>query len=228
MRRLASACFVALLACLLSGAAIAAPVLEASAASLSARLARLQHLHARFEQSLIDGRGVLLQRANGEFWAERPDRFRWETEAPFPEVLVGDGTTLWLWDPDLEQVTVRPYDERLRATPARLLSGAAETLVDGFEVTLLEEDGGAAAYALEPLGAEGLFDRLEIAFEADLPVRLVIHDGLGQRTEVRLLDVETRVPAAADLFRFEIPPGADVIREPAMEQGDGADRGGDG
>jgi outer membrane lipoprotein carrier protein len=194
----------------------AAGAMEAAAAALAERLGALERLHGRFEQSLLDGRGVLLQHATGTFWADRPDRFRWETEAPFPEVLIGDGETLWLWDPDLEQVTIRPWDERLEGTPARLLSGAPEDLVDGFEVTLLEDDGARAAFSLRPLAEDGLFERLEIVFADALPTRLVIHDGLGQRTEVTLRDVTTSFEADPERYRFEIPEGADVIRDPAV------------
>jgi outer membrane lipoprotein carrier protein len=205
---------------LLAGLALllapAAGAMEAAAAALAERLGALERLHGRFEQSLLDGRGVLLQHATGTFWADRPDRFRWETEAPFPEVLIGDGETLWLWDPDLEQVTIRPWDERLEGTPARLLSGAPEDLVDGFEVTLLEDDGARAAFSLRPLAEYGLFERLELVFEAALPTRLVIHDGLGQRTEVTLRDVTTSFEADPERYRFEIPEGADVIRDPAV------------
>ncbi len=194
---------------------------NASAAErLAEHMADLEQLTAGFDQRLVDGRGIELRRTRGRLWAERPDRFRWEVEAPFAELLIGDGETLWLWDPDLEQVTVRPYDDRLQATPARLLSGAVEDLLEAFDVDHLAADAGRDRFTLWPRAGDALFERLEFIFEDGRPSHLVIHDGLGQRTEVQLLDVQTQFDADADRFRFEIPEGADVLYEEAEHSGD--------
>ncbi|MCC5873801.1 MAG: outer membrane lipoprotein chaperone LolA [Gammaproteobacteria bacterium] len=186
-----------------------------AAEHLAARMAELEQLEAGFSQRLIDGRGMELRRTRGRLWAERPDRFRWEVEAPFAEVLIGDGETLWLWDPDLEQVTVRPYDERLQATPARLLSGAVDDLLEAFDVDRLAGSDGSERFTLWPRAGDALFERLEFKFEGGQPRFLVIHDSLGQRTDVELTDVRNRFADDADRFRFDIPEGADVIRETA-------------
>lgn len=184
-----------------------------AAEHLAARMAELEQLEAGFSQRLIDGRGMELRRTHGRLWAERPDRFRWEVESPFAELLIGDGETLWLWDPDLEQVTIRPYDERLQATPARLLSGAVDDLLDAFDVDRLAGSDGAERFTLWPREQDALFERLEFIFENDRPRFLVIHDALGQRTDVELIDVRSRFDDDPERFSFEIPAGADVIRE---------------
>lgn len=185
-------------------------------ASLSALLAGLDRFNARFTQTLQDGRGNQLRRASGELWAERPDRFRWEISAPFAELLVGDGRMLWLWDPDLEQVTVRPYDDRLRGTPALLLSGDPAELIAGFEVALVSAQGSRRVYLLTPRSGDGLFDRLEMVFVDDLPQTLVIHDGMGQRTELVFEAARADFEPEPGRFSFEIPDGADVLREEAQ------------
>lgn len=187
-----------------------------AAERLTERMAGLEQIEAAFSQELIDGRGMVLRRSSGRLWAERPGRFRWEVDAPFAEVLIGDGETLWLWDPDLEQVTVRPYDARLRATPVRLLSGSAEELLEAFDVDW--EPGGDAEsdrFVLWPREGDPLFERLEFVFADELPRRLVVHDGMGQRTVVELHDVRGHFDADPDRFRFEIPEGVDVLYEEA-------------
>ncbi|HSG91324.1 MAG TPA: outer membrane lipoprotein chaperone LolA [Pseudomonadales bacterium] len=194
-------------------------------ASLSARLEGLLRFHASFDQRLYDGRGMVLRRTRGELWAQRPDRFRWEVSAPFAEVLVGDGSMLWLWDPDLEQVTVRPYDDRLKGTPALLLSGRASELVESFVVDRIRDDGEDAVYQLTPRSEDSLFERLEMSFAGNLPRALVIHDGLGQRTEVRFEAAETTFPDDPERFSFEIPDGVDVLRETAESAADGGEGG---
>ncbi len=186
-----------------------------AAERLAERMAELDELSAGFSQRLVDGRGIELRRTSGRLWAQRPDRFRWEVDEPFAEVLIGDGETLWLWDPDLEQVTVRPYDDRLKATPARLLSGAVEDLLDAFEVDHLAADDGRDRFTLWPQGGDALFERLEFIFEGEHPRYLIIHDGLGQRTEVELLEVRTGFDPDPERFRFDIPEGADVLYEEA-------------
>lgn len=184
-----------------------------AAEHLASRMAELEQLEADFSQRLIDGRGIELRQTRGKLWAERPDRFRWEVEAPFAELLIGDGETLWLWDPDLEQVTIRPYDERLQATPARLLSGAVEDLLEAFDVDRLAGSDGGERFTLWPREEDALFERLEFIFENDRPRFLVIHDALGQRTDVELIELRTRFDDDPERFSFEIPEGADVIRE---------------
>ena len=190
-----------------------------AAEHLAARMAELEQLEAGFSQRLIDGRGMELRRTQGRLWAERPDRFRWEVEAPFAEVLIGDGETLWLWDPDLEQVTVRPYDERLQATPARLLSGAVDDLLEAFDVDRLAGSDGAERFTLWPRAGDALFERLEFMFESGQPRFLVIHDSLGQRTDVELLDVRTAFADDPARFHLDIPEGADVIYETSESAG---------
>ena len=190
-----------------------------AAEHLAERMGELEQLEAGFSQRLVDGRGMELRRTRGRLWAERPDRFRWEVEAPFAEVLIGDGETLWLWDPDLEQVTVRPYDERLQATPARLLSGAVDDLLEAFDVDRLAGSDGGERFTLWPRAGDALFERLEFMFESGEPRFLVIHDSLGQRTDVELIDVRTGFAEDAERFRFESPEGADVIHETAESVG---------
>ena len=120
---------------LIEGARPASPTISPAAMALMQALEGFETLQARFRQRVEDRRGTLLREATGSLEASRPERFRWEVETPFAELLIGDGRTLWLWDPDLEQLTIRPYDDRLSQTPARLLSGNAADVVNSFDIT---------------------------------------------------------------------------------------------
>lgn len=196
----------------------APPEIAPAAVALTRALESFDTLRARFLQRVEDSRGTLLREATGSLEASRPERFRWEVETPFAELLIGDGRTLWLWDPDLEQVTIRPYDERLAETPARLLSGRADELVRNFDITARSRTEQRAVYELRPLAGDGLFERLEIIFAGEAPRALVVFDSLGQRTEVLFEDVGVDVELSDDRFTFEIPEGADVLREGAVGQ----------
>ncbi|HTE41066.1 MAG TPA: outer membrane lipoprotein chaperone LolA, partial [Steroidobacteraceae bacterium] len=86
-------------------------------------LQSLQTLQADFRQLLRDGQGRLIEESQGTLAIQRPDRFRWDYREPHEQVIVADGKKLWLYDVDLEQVTVRPMEQSLAGTPASLLSG---------------------------------------------------------------------------------------------------------
>ena len=195
------------------------PSISPAAIALTQALEGFETLRARFRQRVEDSRGTLLREAAGSLEASRPERFRWEVETPFAELLIGDGRMLWLWDPDLEQSTIRPYDDRLAQTPARLLSGSAADVVSSFDITARVRTEQRSVYELRPLAGEGLFERLDIILTGGAPRALVVHDSLGQRTEVFFEDVGVDVDIADDRFTFEIPEGADVLREDVADPG---------
>lgn len=197
--------------CLLPSLALAGD--PAAAQQLVDRLERLKSLDARFEQVVVDARGMVTERTRGRVLAQRPGRFRWVSEDPFAQVLVSDGVTLWFYDPDLAQVTVRAVDEGLLHTPALLLSGDLSRVADAFEVSLIGQGEDYVEFELKPKGADSLFESLVFAFESATPSLLEIVDGLGQRTRIRFSTFTPNPALAESNFQFEIPAGVDVIRD---------------
>jgi hypothetical protein len=114
---------------------------------LRAFLAETVTLEARFSQVLLEADSAHAQVSEGSFYLHRPQRFRWDYESPAPQLVVADGEHLWLYDPDLEQVTVRRLDDGLSSTPAMLLSGDG-VLEDSFRL-------GAAIARTDRLGGAG-------------------------------------------------------------------------
>lgn len=168
---------------------------------------------ARFEQVLEDRSGKKVQRASGSFQFERPGRFRWAYEKPYEQLIVGDGSRFWVYDKDLNQVTVKKLDQALGSSPAALLAGsddieAAFTLVDGGE-----KDGLEWVRAV-PRNREAGFDSISMGFDQrSLPAAMVLKDHFGQTTLLRFASVERNPRLAQDLFRFTPPKGADVVGE---------------
>ena len=122
-----------LLAAMSSPAFGAAQSPQAGQKRVEAFLQGLDGLQAQFKQVLTDRNGQSIDEASGTLAISRPDRFRWDYREPYSQVIVADGTRIWIYDSDLEQVTVRKLDETLSATPAMLLSGRA-SLADNFTV----------------------------------------------------------------------------------------------
>ena len=174
-------------------------------------------LRGRFEQSLIDADGELLERTSGTLEIQRPGQFRWSYTEPYEQVLVADGLNIWSYDVDLEQVTVKPQQEALANTPASLLGGSKDALQqfnnDGSFV-----EAGTTWVQLSPKNTDSGFLRVELGFKHDTLSRMVFYDNLEQRTLVALYDVAVNVPFEQGQFDFQVPDDVDVVGTPAVAE----------
>ncbi|WP_280563396.1 outer membrane lipoprotein chaperone LolA [Chromohalobacter sp. 48-RD10] len=201
---------------LVLGAVLALPSMAQAQADGVERLTNLleplESYSADFEQQILDGSGQRLQKVEGHMWLSRPGKFHWEVDAPYQQVVVSDGDKVYLYDPDLQQVSIRPLDTRVTHTPALLLSGSAEALTENYEVTSRQESG-LETFTLIPNSPDTLFESLELTFEDDRLEGLEMEDSTGQRTAINFDDIDVNDDISASRFEFEIPDGADVIRE---------------
>jgi outer membrane lipoprotein carrier protein len=198
-------------------AAIANPALAASAQSAQAGQQRveaflqgLDGLQAQFKQILTDRNGQTIEEASGTLAISRPDRFRWDYAKPYQQVIVADGTRIWIYDSDLEQVTVRKLDATLSATPAMLLSGRS-SLADNFNVTQVAKEGEIDWVRMEPKRDDTDFKWVRLGFEGALLKYMQLADKLGQTTGLEFSKLERNPPLDPSRFTFSVPPGADVI-----------------
>ncbi|QOR38285.1 outer membrane lipoprotein chaperone LolA [Billgrantia diversa] len=179
---------------------------------LASMLEPLETVEASFEQLILDGSGERLQQANGRMWLSRPGKFRWEVDAPYQQEVVSDGSEVYLYDPDLEQVTVQALDERVTHTPALLLSGSAGELTQSYEVSR-QQQGGSETFRLVPKSPDTLFEELQMTFSGERLAALQMIDSTGQETVIEFSDVRTNHAIDDRRFAFEIPEGTDVIRD---------------
>lgn len=191
---------------------VAAPLEPAEARrQIEAKLAALQHYQAEFEQTVTDNRGELREQLTGRFWLTRPDRFRWEYLTPWPRLILADGERIWLYDEELEQVTVREFSGVLEQTPAALLAGRLD-LLDGYAVSG-ERNGETLLVTLVPEGAPGDFRQIDIEFTDSVLAEMLLLDSFGQQTRIRFLRSDTGLVSDGKLFEFAVPEGVDVIDE---------------
>ena len=173
---------------------------------------------AVFDQQHIDDEGKLLEKSNGEFWLQRPGRFRWSYLAPLERLIISDADRIWLYDPDLDQVTVRNADGALEQTPAGLLV-SGEELLDAYDISLGEISSSLQTVNLVPLrGQVGQSDFLliELGLRDNILQRLVLHDRFGQQTRIDFYDTRLNPSLDEDLFTFEVAAGIDVIDQTGM------------
>ena len=182
---------------------------------LRAFLAETVTFEARFSQVLLEADSAHAQVSEGSFYLHRPQRFRWDYESPAPQLVVADGEHLWLYDPDLEQVTVRRLDDGLSSTPAMLLSGEG-VLEDSFRIGAAYREDGYDWVELAPLSEAADFSGVRVGFQQGLLASMELMDALGQTTVIRFSDVRVNAPLDAELFRFSPPDGVDVIRDEGL------------
>jgi outer membrane lipoprotein carrier protein len=167
---------------------------------------------ARFEQQVFDRAGKVVERASGTFAFQRPGKFRWVYEKPNQQVLVGDGTKLWIHDPDLNQVTVKRIDQAISSTPAALLAGR-----DDITALFTLRDAGAADglswVEATPKAQDTGFERVRLGLHGKILAAMELHDQLGGRTLLRFSDLKPNAPVSPETFRFVPPKGADVMED---------------
>lgn len=206
MRRIAFACVAALL----SWAATAdGPADARAAARLDTALEGLSSFRAEFRQTVLDTDGQLAESAEGTVALARPGKFRWDYRTP-PQLIVSDGSTVWLYDTDLAQVTVRPAAEALVGTPALLLSGQANIRAE-FAVTDGGTHDGLSWSVLAPKDAQSDFRELHVGIAGGNLRRMILVDRLGQTTRLDFERIERNPRFDPGSFSFTPPPGVDVI-----------------
>ena len=207
MRRLSR-----LLALLLGFAAFAVGAEEpvTPAQKLKGLLSQLASIEATFVQATMDAEKRTAQESSGQLWVRNPAQFRIETTAPFVQTLVSDGTSLWTFDADLEQVIVGVLDKDLEQVPVLLLGGAAERIESEYEIAFYASED-LDHFVLVPTNPASLFERLELEFKGGVPFALSISDSIGQHTRIRFSDVQINTESGEGRFTFEPPAGVDVI-----------------
>ncbi len=196
---------------LLPMAAIAEETVQEEGARLVAAFVNdIATLQGRFEQSLLDADGEVLERTSGTLQIQRPGQFRWIYTQPYEQQLVADGLNIWSYDVDLAQVTVKPQQEALANTPALLLGGSEDALQQ-FNNDGSYAEAGTTWVKLSPKDTDSGFLRVELGFKREQLYRMVFFDNLQQTTLVALHDVAVNVPFEPGVFVFEAPDDVDVV-----------------
>ena len=207
LKHLIAACALAVPLALNAGPATAGGIDRLQAFIAGARTAE-----ADFTQTVADKSGRVTQQASGKMAFARPGKFRWDYSKPYEQVIVGDGTRLWLYDVDLDQVTVKPLGDVIAGTPAALLAGD-----NAIEKYFVLRDAGVAD-GLEwleatPKNKDTSFERIRMGFKGDTLVQMELFDFFGQRTTLRLSHLVRNPAIPPARFSFTPPKGADIIGE---------------
>jgi outer membrane lipoprotein carrier protein len=192
--------------------AVALPAHAGAVAALREFLAQTKTARGEFTQQVTRGNAAAAPPSSGTFVFERPGRFRWTYVKPYEQVLVADGERFYLYDKDLNQVTVRRISSALPASPASILFGGNE-----FERDFVVAEGGTRDgmewLTATPRARDSQFERVEIGFRDGMPAAMVLADSFGQVSRLTFSRFERNARLDAQLFRFVLPAGADVVEE---------------
>jgi outer membrane lipoprotein carrier protein len=181
-------------------------------------MAATHSAQANFTQEVLDQDGKRIQSANGIMQFQRPGKFRWSYQKPYEQIIVGDGAKFWLYDVDLNQVTVKKLDAALGSSPAALLSGSNE-IERGFTLTENGDRDGLEWLQATPKGQgskgqDSSFEKILMAFNAQSElVVMELNDMFGHKTVLRFSAMQRNPKISEKQFRFTPPKGADVLSE---------------
>jgi outer membrane lipoprotein carrier protein len=171
---------------------------------------KVASMKGNFTQRAFNKKGQVTQNSSGLLYLSRPGKFRWVYKAPDPQEIIGDGRNVWVWDKDLDQVTVKAANQAISNTPISILT-RRDPPGARFHIKALPKKGGVDWFQLIPKKASRDFRRIDLGLDARGNLRnMTMYDQLGQRTEISL-NTQNNVPIPGKTFYFEPPKGADVI-----------------
>ncbi|MGH8378486.1 MAG: outer membrane lipoprotein chaperone LolA [Gammaproteobacteria bacterium] len=183
---------------------------DAAIQEMQSFLKDVHSLKADFTQVVLDANLQQVKKSVGTLVIKRPDRFRWDYATPNKEIIVADGKRVWIYDVELQQVTVKPLNGTLAASPAVLLSGSND-ISKSFVIKDLGEENGLEWVGLTPKVNDTDFENVKLGFKGNNVSVMELNDALGNLTRITFSHLVLNPALPDSLFRFTPPPGADVI-----------------
>ena len=200
---------------MLSVAAVAALPLWAHAGAvdqLHQFLNSTRTLKAEFSQMVIGKGGRKPQQSSGLVAISRPGKLRWDIQKPYPQLVVGDGEKIWIYDTELKQITVRKAGQAINGSPAALLSGSND-LEKNFILKDVGDAEGMAWVEATPKTSDSGFESVRLGFAGSDLRAMELHDSFGQTTHIRFSRLERNPVLPAATFKFTPPAGVDIVGE---------------
>lgn len=179
--------------------------------SLQAQLNGIHTMSASFKQ-VVNAKKHALMQSSGTMALSRPGHFRWQTKQPMSQLLIADGRRVWIYDADLEQVTVKKQSQNLSGTAGLFLSHYDRRVARDFNTTMSQK-GKKIIYDLHSKSSKASFSRVKLSFDGNALVGIELFDQLGQYTKVSLSHVKTNIKLPMTQFQFKVPKGVDVVNQ---------------
>ena len=175
-------------------------------------LSELITFEAKFTQLLINENGDELERTEGIFYLQIPDSFFWHYQKPYTQKIISNGIKLWIFDEDLEQVTVKNIDNRIQQTPAGIILGN-QSIKDHFVQISMGIIDGYDWIELTPKDLDAEYKNIKIGFNKDNIGMMIIVDNLEQITRIDFSDTKKNIELSSEIFNFKVPENIDIFDE---------------
>ena len=183
---------------------------EETANLLDNYLKGFDNVQANFKQTLLNEHGEEIEKSSGIVYMQRPGKFRWDYKEPYKQMIITNGQTLWLYDQDLEQVTIKDISKSIENTPAAILSGQ-ENIKEVFVIVDMGEIDGFHWIELTPRDIENQYTSVRLGFNNNDLGMMILFDSLGQTTRIDFSGTQRNEKIDEILFTFDPPTGVDVI-----------------
>jgi outer membrane lipoprotein carrier protein len=190
---------------------ISSPLISFAAPSdqLTQLLQSFNSMQANFTQTLQGSRSQPAKTSSGTMALQRPGKFRWQTISPNQQLLVADGKYLWVYYKDLNQATRQQLSNGKTVSPAALLSGSVDAFKQRFNIA----SPGPDIFKLTPKSPNDLFQSIQLQFQNNQLVQMVMVDNLGQTSILKFTNIKTNTGISPSVFQFQVPKGVDLIKE---------------
>lgn len=177
------------------------------------KVSALMNYQADFQQSVIDEAGQLVEQTAGEFVIQRPNHFRWQTKSDYQQLIVADGSNMFTYDIDLEQVTIQTQSDVLAESPLLLITSNAAQIEQSFNVRKTDDlKHKRILFQLTPKQSDGVFNSINLLFEENKIIELLMLDSLGQQITVKFSNITiNNKQLQQKLFSFQIPKEVEII-----------------
>lgn len=194
--------------------AVTATAADTARSRLDAFSKGLNSVSANFEQQVNDVNNGKSKTSRGTLALKAPRQFRWDTAAPYKQLIVADGEKVWIYDPDLEQVTVRAQGTEEAHSPLTVLTDLSQLDRD-FTTSEQGEHDGLVWLRLKSKDKEPQFEYADLGFGPAGLANMTFKDSFGNTTQIRFADWQRNAKLAADQFKFTPPKGVDVVGDAA-------------
>jgi len=175
-------------------------------------LADNQRITGEFQQTISGETGELIQSASGEFWVQQPNKFRWDYSKPYIQKIISNGSKVWIYDEDLEQLTIKKVSSAQGTSPLAIFD-ASKPLNESFIVEQLSSFNGISWIQLIPRAETSSFESIDIGLSEQQLKYMNMHDHFGQTTKLIFNELTAPESINQSVFEFTAPEGVDVFEE---------------
>ena len=176
--------------------------------SLMAKLQNIHHFSANFSQQVFDNDNKIIQQGSGTIVVSKPNKVHWQTLEPEESLIVSDGTTLWLYDPFIEQASAFSLAKSVVNTPILLLTNESAEVWNKYQVNYQDSNSqNQDVYEIQSIDEQSQVKSLVVSFQGEKIESLLIHDATGQKSEITLTDNNYQAVPSSELFNFSVPEG---------------------